>query len=339
MNQPTRPTMLGFPRRRLAASALATLGVVLLGAIEPPDPSADTIVIHRCLIEYEHDSQVGAAIAGMIAECRVSPGDKVKAGQLLGRLFDEDLRAEISLREAETTSDIEVRLAQARSAQAASKAKRTASLWKRNSASEEELNQDRLSAAAAAIEVEQAQYRRRIASIHLGQAKAMLKTRELVSPHDGVVTTVFRKRGEIAAQRDPVFHIVDTDHLKVITQVDVSEVWRLQVGQPARVIPEVAGADLPIEHESFPAKITFIDTRIDPQLRTCLIHVVAENRGHRLRSGLEARVEIDADSTAPAHAAGPAPAPAAVTARPTRSHRSSLLIEKTLVERDYKASK
>ena len=339
MNQPPRPTTLGFPRRRLAAFIGSLLGVVSLGAIGPPDPSADTIVVHRCLIEYEHDSEVGAATAGMIGECRVSPGAKVKAGQLLGRLFDEDVHAEMSLHEAEANSDIEIRLAQAEHALAASKAKRTASLWKRNAASEEELNQDRILATAASVAVEKAKHLRRIASIQLDQTKAMLKTREFVSPHDGVVTAVLRKKGEIVALRDPVFHVVDIDLLKVITQVDVSDVWRLRVGQPARVIPEVAGADLAIEQETFPGKITFIDSRIDPELRTCLIHVVAENREHLLRSGLEARVEIDADESTPAREVAPPPAPVPETTRSTRPHRSSSLIENQLVKRAHEDSK
>ena len=338
MNPTTQATLRAIPRRRLSAFIGSMLGVVSLGAIGPPDPSADTIVIHRCVIEYEHDSEVGAAIAGMIGECRVTPGTKVKAGQLLGRLFDEDVHAEMALHHAEANTDVEIRLAEAQHALAASKAKRTASLWKRNAASEEELNQDRILATAALVAVEKAKHLRRIASIQLDQAKAMLKTREFVSPHDGVVTEVLRKKGEIVAIRDPVFHVVDTDLLKVITQVDVSDVWRLRVGQPARVIPEVAGADLAIEQEVFPGKIAFIDSRIDPVLRTCVVHVVAENRGHLLRSGLEARVEIDAEPAAGDEPAPPSdPAPSAT--RPSRPRRSTSAPENQLAKRAHEDSK
>lgn len=330
-----------IPLSRLAALAASLLGVVSLGAAGPPDPSADSIVIHRCVIEYEHDSEVGAAIAGMIGECRVTPGAKVKAGQLLGRLFDEDVHAEMALHQAEASSDVEIRLAEAQHSLAASKANRTASLWKRKAASEEELNQDRILAAAALAGVEKAKHLRRIASIQLDQAKAMLKTREFVSPHDGVVTEVLRKKGEIVALRDPVFHVVDTDLLKVITQVDVSDVWRLRVGQAARVIPEVAGADLAIEQEVFPGKIAFIDSKIDPELRTCVVHVVAENRDHLLRSGIEARVEIDAEAPAPAvEEAAPPPAPVRSTARPARLQRSSTFpIENPLAKRAHEDPK
>ena len=338
-----RPNTFVFRRRRKPAAVLGSLlVVVLLGAIGPPDPSADTIVIHRCVIEYENDSEVGAAIPGMIGECLVTPGAKVKAGQLLGRLFDEDVRAEMLLHEAESSSDIEVRLAQSQSALAASKAKRTLSLYKRNAASEEEVNQDKIMATAAMVEVEKAKHLRLVASLQLDQTKAMLKSREFVSPHDGIVTEVLRKKGEVVALRDPVFHVVDPDLLKVITQVDVADVWKLRVGQSARVIPEVAGADLAIEQESFPGKITFIDSKIDSQLRTCVVHVVAENRDRMLRSGLEARVEIDAapSSSAPEVPPEPttAPKPAATRVNVPQGSTAAV-IKKEFVQRAPYAKK
>lgn len=288
----------------VAAAVVAALATA--GAADPPDPSAATTVVRHCTLEFEYDTPVGSPIYSVLQDCLVRPGDRVKAGQLLGRLQDEDVRAEVRLREAEASSDIEVRLAEARSAQAATKSERTAALVRRNAASHEEATLHRLEAAAAALEIEQARHRRRVAAIQLEHARAVLRTRELVSPHDGVVGAVLRRKGEAVGQRDPVFQVVDTDHVRVVGKVDVTEVGRLRVGRPARVIPEVAGANLPLEREVFPGRITFLDTRIDPETRTCRVHVLAENRGGRLRAGLEARIEIDPEP----------PPPAATAARP-----------------------
>ena len=154
---------------------------------------------------------VSSTIFGLLKECLVEPGARVKAGQVLGRLQDDDVLSEVRLREAEAASDVEVRLAEAQSDQAVNKMKRTASLVLRNAASQEEYHVHRLEAAAAALEVEQAKHRHRLAEIQLEHARAVLQTRELVSPHDGVVVAVARRKGETVAPRDPVFQVVDTD--------------------------------------------------------------------------------------------------------------------------------
>ncbi len=279
----------------VAAAVAAAIALVAArpGEAEPQDPSAGVTVVRRCVVEFDRNTTVSPTIFGLLKDCLVEPGTRVKAGQVLGRLQDDEVVAEVRLRELEAASDVEVRLGEAKSAQATSKMQRTGSLVLRNAASKEEYHIHQLEAAAGALEVEQARHRRRVAGVQLEHARAVLRTRELVSPHDGVVVTVARRQGETVAPRDPVFQVVDTDRLRVVGQVDVAEVWRLKVGQAARVIPEVAGADLPVEHQVFPARLAFIDSQIDPATRTCKVHVLAENRDGLLRAGLEARVEFD----------------------------------------------
>jgi RND family efflux transporter MFP subunit len=294
---------------RLAATvAAATVATVAAAAGDAADPSARVTVVRRCLVEYEQDTPVGPAVAGVLRECFVEPGQRVKAGQPLGRLDDEDVRAEVKLREAEAASDVDVRLGEARSAQAQAKVQRTAALLNRHATSQEEFAQHKLEAAAAALEVERAKHRREVAAIQLEGARAALRTRTLYSPHDGVVAAVLRRPGESLVSRDVVFQVVDTARLRVVGQVDVTDAWRFRVGQPVRVVAEVAGADVPVEHESFDGRLTFIDTRIDPLTRTCKVFARVENRRDLLRAGLEARIEIDPEvptAAAPPRAAEP----------------------------------
>ena len=291
-----------FSRRGIApvATALATLiAATQSGEAQVQDPSAGVTLIRRCLIEYERNTPVGSPIFSTLRECAVEPGAAVKAGQVLGKLQDQDVQAEIKLREAEAASDIDVRLNKAKSARTQAKAARTATLVKRNTVSQEEYTEHRLEAAAALLEVEQAEYRRKIAAIHLEIAKAQLNIRTLIAPHDGVVVSVLRRKGESVAPRDPIFQIVDTSTLRVVGQLDVTEAWRLRVGRPVRVVVEVAGADLPVEHEVFPGKLVFVDSQIDPTTRTCKIHVRVDNRANLLRAGLEAQIEIDPEPASP----------------------------------------
>ncbi|GAC1464571.1 MAG: HlyD family efflux transporter periplasmic adaptor subunit [Isosphaeraceae bacterium] len=284
---------------------IAGIGLILVlwhgltprGAADFPVASARSTVVRHCAIEYEYSTSIGSPVMSVLQESLVTAGDRVKAGQVLGRLQDGEAQAEVRLREAEASSDVGVRLSEARNAQALTKAQRTENLVRRNAASQEESTLHRLEAAAAALELEQAKYRRTIAAIQLDQAKALLRTRMLISPHDGTVEAVLRRKGEPVAPRDPVFQVVNTDTLRVVAQVDLSDVWKLKVGQAVSVIPEIAGVDLPVEHEVFAGQIAFIDNQIDPTTRTCKVHVRTENRDHLLRAGLEARIEIDSRSS------------------------------------------
>jgi RND family efflux transporter MFP subunit len=277
-------------------SPIVTLLVAAALAGPPADPGAgpsdDVIVIRRCAVDYERTTAVGSALHGVMKECLVEAGTPVKEGQVLGRLEDGDARAELKLREAAAGSDVDLRLWENRRDLAKNRLKITESLLRRNATNREEYTQHRLEAEGASIEVENAQHRRQLAAAQRLQAAALLHAREFVSPHPGVVTAVFKRRGESVAPKDPIFRVVDVDHLVVTGQVDVVDVWRLREGQPVKVTPEVAGAELPVEREVFAGRLVFIDPQVDPLSQTCKLLVKCDNRARLLRAGLEARVEI-----------------------------------------------
>jgi RND family efflux transporter MFP subunit len=282
--------------------SLIVIFILLIGTsltasrVDAVDPagarSEEVVVLRRCTIDYERISMVGSSLFGILKECFVEPGSQVKEGQVLGRLVDADARAELQLRELEAESDIDVRLSENKEALASHRLKSATALLQRNALSRMEYTQQRLEAEAAALDIENAKRRRRLAEAQARQARAMLQSREFVSPHAGVVTAVLKRRGEPVAPNVPLFRVVDVDHLVVTGQVDVVDVWRIQVDQPVTIIPDIAGADLPVEREVFPGRIVFIDTHIDPMSQSCKVLAKCDNRHQLLRAGLEARMEI-----------------------------------------------
>ena len=274
-------------------------------AVDPAGArSENLVVLRRCTIDFEQVSMVGSSLFGILKECSIEPGSQVKAGQVLGRLVDADARAELQLRELEADSDIDIRLSENKEALARHRLNSASALLQRKALSRMEYTQQRLEAEAAALDVENAKRRRRVAEAQARLARAALQARELVSPHEGVVTAVLKRRGEPVAPNIPLFRVVDVDHLVVTGQVDVVDVWRLQVGQSVTVIPDVAGADLAVEHEVFPGRLVFIDTHVDPMSQSCKVLAKCENRHRLLRAGLEARMEIPTPGTTAATAGG-----------------------------------
>ncbi len=293
---------------------LAIFGLTLAAdraeASDPVDArSAKVVVLRRCVIDHERITALGSPLVGILKECLVEPGALVKEGQVLGRLEDEDALAEVQLRETEAGSDLDIRLNENKNALAQSRLKRTAALMRRNAASQEEYTQQRLEAEATTLEIENAKHRRQLAEAQLRHARALLRAREFVSPHDGVVTEVLKRPNEPVAPNAPIFRIVDVDHLLVTGQVDVTDVWRLQPDQPVKVIPDIAGADLAVEREVFTGRLTFIDPKVDPLSQTCKVLVKCENRDRLLRGGLEARMEIQTGGATTSTVVGMNPTP------------------------------
>ena len=120
-------------RKTLTGTLLLTLAAAGPGGGAEPAPGAGSpIVLSRCTLEFEKTTLLGAAQVGVVFEVLVKPGDRVKAGQVLGRLFDAELRAELDLRRAEAENDTDIRLGEAKRALALNKLKASETLSKRN---------------------------------------------------------------------------------------------------------------------------------------------------------------------------------------------------------------
>jgi RND family efflux transporter MFP subunit len=290
-----------WPLAAMVAAAVTVSLSVLSRSAEPnPDPAAPSpIVLSRCTLEFEQTTLLGAAQMGVVSEMFVKPGDTVKAGQVLGRLFDADVRAELEVRRAEADSDIEVRLGEAKLAVAMSKLKASEALGKRNLISSEELTTHKLDARSATLEIEAAQHKRHLAVLASRQVEASMAAREFVSPHDAIVVMVLKRKGESVAPNESVLRLVGAASVRVTGYLDVADAWQVRAGQLVRVRPEISGAELPIEDEVFTGRIEYVDPEINPENQTCKVVAIVANKGGLLRAGLEARMEITPEALPP----------------------------------------
>jgi multidrug efflux pump subunit AcrA (membrane-fusion protein) len=302
----------------------STLIVLVLAGLpgradDSPRADRDVISLRRCEVDYVRSSQVGVALMGQSAsilqECCVREGDRVKAGQVLGRVMDRDLRAELEVRRAEAESSIEIQLCEAKHEVTLNRLMHSENLQRRDRrlVGGEEYQLHKSEERTTALEIEQAKLRRRLAKLQLQQTEFLVRAREFLSPHDGVVVEVYKKAGEAISVGEPIFRVVDVDRLKVTGHLNLSDYWRVRKGQRVRIIPEIEGAELAIEDEEFTGVVIFIDCRIDPVSKTGRIITEVENRGNLLASGIEARMDIFAGDA-------PDPGPTGAVAQPAPSH-------------------
>jgi RND family efflux transporter MFP subunit len=282
---------------RLRATGVGLLAVVgiatVAGADDPPAARREVIELKRCLVEYSHSSLLGSPMPGVLKECTVRAGERVSTGQTLGRLRDDDVVAEYELRKVSGESLLNIQLAQSRKELAETKLQRAKGISKRGYLSDADLKTAEIEAELARLDVETAKQQNAVARIQIRQAHAMIRFREFVSPHPGVVSEIFKTPGESLIPNTAVFRVVDDEQMRIVGRLDIVDAWRVRAGQAVRAWPSIPGVDLPVEHEIFEGRVIQVDSQIEPLTQTCKVVVEVENRANLLRAGLEARIEID----------------------------------------------
>ncbi|HEY7309645.1 MAG TPA: efflux RND transporter periplasmic adaptor subunit [Gemmataceae bacterium] len=300
---------------------LPLLTLTISSAPPTPPSSAEAVLLRRCKAEYRHATELDAPAPGILQDCLVELGDKVKAGQVLGRLQDKEQRAEMERSKFEAESMASVRTAESRYTLARTKHRYARDLFQRNAIGKEEYEVAKQEEETARLALEEVKAAHRVAELRYKQAEVAVRAREIVSPHDGVVVQIVRRPGEAmsslgkepvvrrageavsALPKDPIFRVVNAEVLRVTGYLDAGDAWRVHAGQSVCVTPETAGPALPIQSEVFTGQVVFVDSEIDPRTRTCRVVAEVKNRKGLLRAGLDLQMEILLAPVTPAKSA------------------------------------
>jgi RND family efflux transporter MFP subunit len=166
-------------------------------------------------VEAERTVPVLSRASGLIREVMVEVGDRVREGDALAVLEDEELA--IALDRAEALED-----------------KRKAEL-----ARAERMYQDEL---LSEEQLEEAHYQARLASADRERAALDLRHTRITSPIDGVVTERMAEVGALATPQLHLFILVDDSHLRIELRLPERAVSMLRPGQRTVLTsPEVPG--------------------------------------------------------------------------------------------------
>jgi len=212
-------------------------------------------------IEPEHRVLVAAQTEGVVTELAVREGDRVAKGQLLARLDDREILAQLA--------EAEARLAEAEGQ------------WRRA----QTLIQEGLVTAAEADATR--------ASFQVAQARVQaLRTRlsftRISAPVSGVVVTRHVELGSLVGPRSPVVELAAG---RLVLRVPVSEldVVKLSVGDLATVVVDALGG-APLE-----ARVARIFPAADPASRQVTVELVLQQPPPTLKPGFLARAELVLD--------------------------------------------
>lgn len=147
---------------------------------------------------------IAPRVAARLTELTVDEGDDVKAGQVLARLEDDDLRSQLDA-------------ARAVEANARSIFERNAELLKSGRVSRQAYDQSKANWEAAKADV--------------ARAEAQIAFLALHAPADGRIIRRDGEVGQLIGINTPVFWIATGAPLRITSEVDEEDIARVQVGQ------------------------------------------------------------------------------------------------------------
>jgi membrane fusion protein (multidrug efflux system) len=206
--------------------------------------------------------ELQAETDGKVVAIRFREGSRVRKGELLVKLNDEDLAAARAR-------------AQYRKELAGLREKRFAQLLKQGVARQEEYD-------TALNEVN-------VQSAEIALTEAQIRKTEIRAPFDGVVGLRYVSEGSYVNAATRIATLQSLDRIKLDFSVPEKYAARLQSG--TRVAFTVSGSE-----RRYQARIYAIDPRIDAATRTVVIRAAADNPEGRLLPGAFASVNVTLDS-------------------------------------------
>jgi HlyD family secretion protein len=202
-------------------------------------------------LEAHFKSTISPRISGRIREVLVDMGDYVTAGKLLVKLDDVDMKLQVEMAQA-TVEVAQVAIdrlqadrvqALAVLEQASANHQRAIELLQSRAISQEDaekITADWKIAQAGVARAEAALIEGRkqliAAEKTLAYRKSLLSDTEIIAPFDGLIVQRQRDPGDIAVPGSAILMLVSTKELWITAWVDETEMSRIAVGQPARVV-------------------------------------------------------------------------------------------------------
>jgi len=263
-------------------------------------------VIADAVLYPRDQAAIVPKVVAPIKKFYVDRGSRVKAGQLLAELENQDLAGALEKsqgghQQAQATYDMEVQ----KVAQDAKLAKQTLEsaqklydsrqkLFKEGAISARDVedanvaltqakNADELAQKQFDLKVAEAQ--RNAAKGDLTSAEAQLGYTKITSPIDGVVTDRPNYAGETPAAGAPLITVMDLAQVVARAHVAQVDAAHLKAGDTATIA--VPGEPKPIK-----ARVTLVSPALDPSSTTVEVWVQAPNVGGRLKPGISVRVTM-----------------------------------------------
>ena len=277
---------------------------VTVQGISPTRQTIRSEVMGTGTLEARVSTTISPKIAGRIGEVLVDQGDNVQQGQLLVRLDDEELQQQVEIAGANVeaaNAALQRLMADKNRAiavfeQSKRNHDRVQSLKEKNATTQEDVDRAVESLAVATADTTRAE-----AAITEGQKgllaaektleyhRARLADTIIKAPFGGLVVGRQREAGDIAVPGSAILTLISTDVLWIRAWVDETEMSKLTVDQPARIVfrsqPE----------RDFAGKVVRLAKQADRETREFVVDVQVSELPENWAVGQRAEVFIETD--------------------------------------------
>lgn len=207
-------------------------------------------------IEANEMIDLRSEVSGVVQQINFQEGSKVQKGQLLIKINDIDLRAQLS--QAQTRANL-----------SAENERRARLLLQKEAISQEELD------------IAIAEHQSNVAQIDL--VKAQIAKTAIVAPFSGKIGLRYISPGAFVTSTTPIAKLVNNQIVKIT--FSVPEKYAASMMQNAEIQFQISG-----NKELFSAKIYAVEPEVDAATRTLNVRAIAENRDEKILPGTFANV-------------------------------------------------
>jgi HlyD family secretion protein len=246
-------------------------------------------------------AKLSPSVGGQIAKLNIHEGDKVKEGDLLLEIWNQDLVAEIQLAQSQAEADRARAKATCLKAEVSQReANRLVKLYDKKVASEEKTDKAVTDAKALKADCNAAKASVLKSEASIGVVKANFDRTRLIAPFDGVVAEINGELSEfvtpspIGIATPPVVDLIDNTCFYITAPIDEVDVPQIAPGMDARVSLDAFG------DRRFPGKVRRIAPYVldrEKQARTVDVEVefTMPEDIRKMLAGYSADVEIILD--------------------------------------------
>lgn len=226
-------------------------------------------------VQAWQEATIGSQTSGLqLTEVLVAEGDRVSKGEVIARLDDTVLRAEL----AEQKAAVE-------QARATLEAAETASARAQKLIASNAISTETAEERATTVKTSRAQLTQALAAAD--NIAAQLARTEIRSPFDGTVSTRPAVAGSIVQSGTELMRIVRDGKVEVAVQMPEKDLAAIAIGLAA-TITDASG-------KAFPGRVSSIAEKVDGTTRLGTVYVAPQD-GSGLRPGMFARVSIATSS-------------------------------------------
>jgi len=238
-----------------------------------------------CLVQPSQIVEIGSQILGLIETVHVERGDRVEAGDVVVELEAGVERSGVEVARMRAQMKGAVRAREEALSLSSSRRERGSQLAERNALSADVREELDTQARIAELELIQAQESRRLASLELQQAMALLERRTLRAPISGVVTERLLEAGEVVDE-ETILKIARIDPLRVDVLMPAARYGTVKRGMRAAIEPE-----FPVD-ASVIATVSVVDPIIDAASGTFSVRLELPNPDSQIPGGLHCTVKF-----------------------------------------------